>query len=114
MLKTVLLYSIKSNNFDTQKFKSEIMQIQQVYDVHHIHVWSLDGETNLATLHVTITPDSSLQDFHSIKKEITQISKQFNIGHVTIQLDTIDEHCLDHCNATEKKDDAHCHVHHHH
>ena len=101
-------------NFDTQKFKSEIMQIQQVYDVHHIHVWSLDGETNLATLHVTITPDSNLQDFHSIKKEITQISKQFNIGHVTIQLDTIDEHCHDHCNATEKKDDAHCHVHHHH
>ena len=101
-------------NFDTAKFKADIMQIEYVYDVHHIHVWSLDGETSLATLHVTIKPNVELQNFHEIKRKIYHIGKNYNIGHLTIQLDTIDEHCHDHCNATQKKDDAHCHVHHHH
>lgn len=101
-------------NFDTIKFKAEVLQVENVYDVHHIHVWSLNGETALATLHVTVTQQTQLSDFHKIKQSITQISKKFKIDHITIQLDTIDEHCHDHCSAVKKKDDVHCHAHHHH
>lgn len=101
-------------HFDTAKFKAEVMQVENVYDVHHIHVWSLSDETSLATLHVTVTQQTQLSDFHKIKQQIDKISKQFKICHTTIQLDTIDEHCHDHCTVVEKKDDVHCHAHHHH
>ena len=39
-------------NLDANEIKEHIEEINGVVDVHHIHLWSMDGQNNFATMHV--------------------------------------------------------------
>ncbi|MBQ2639712.1 MAG: cation transporter [Bacilli bacterium] len=91
------------NNIDIDKIKDSLLKISNVEDIHHIHVWSIDGYNNYATLHVV----SNNKD---IKNKIRSKLKDFNIKHVTIEVESKDEECLDkNCDVDNQK-----HHHHHH
>ena len=83
-----------------------ICEVEGVLSVHHIHVWSMDGHNNYATMHVVVKGDT-----HTIKHNIRGELKEHGIGHATLEIETEDEHCHE----------EHCHVdvvssagHHHH
>ena len=83
-----------------------ICEVEGVLSVHHIHVWSMDGHNNYATMHVVVKGD-----MHTIKHNIRGELKEHGIGHATLEIDTEGEHCHE----------EHCHVdvtssagHHHH
>ncbi|WP_420960968.1 cation diffusion facilitator family transporter [Brucella sp. IR073] len=60
--------------------------IPGVEDVHHIHVWSLDGKSNLATMHVEIAPQA---DAAAIVARVKQrLASMHGIAHATIEIDT--------------------------
>lgn len=85
-----------------------ILEIDGVLDVHHIHIWSLDGYNNYATMHVVCDDDT-----RTIKASIREELKEHNIGHVTLELESPDEHCKDiHCHVHHCE--GHAHHHHHH
>ena len=82
--------------------KTNLLKIDGVEDIHHIHVWSIDGYNNYATLHV-------VSDSKDIKKDIRNKLKKLKISHVTIEVESKDEKCLDkNCEIT-----THTHKHHH-
>ncbi len=87
--------------------KEHILEIQGVLDVHHIHIWSMDGINNYATMHI-VTNESA----HSIKEKIRQELKEHNIGHVTLELEAENEKCNE--TFCSVKDNPHSHGHHHH
>ena len=83
-----------------------ICEVEGVLSVHHIHVWSMDGHNNYATMHVVVKGDT-----HTIKHNIRGELKEHGIGHATLEIETEGEHCHE----------EHCHVdvvssagHHHH
>ena len=83
-----------------------ICEVEGVLGVHHIHVWSMDGHNNYATMHVVVNGDA-----HIIKDKIRDELREHGIGHVTLELEAEGEHCHE----------EHCHVdvvsssgHHHH
>ena len=83
-----------------------ICEVEGVLSVHHIHVWSMDGHNNYATMHVVVKGDT-----HTIKHNIRGELKEHGIGHATLEIETESEHCYE----------EHCHVdvassagHHHH
>ncbi len=83
-----------------------------VADVHHVHVWGLNQEKRMATLHVVV---SSGADTDAIRRQIeTLLFDQFSIGHTTIQLERA--HCADGstseipCLRTQGCDDEHSHA----
>ena len=87
-----------------EEIKEHIMEIKGVKDVHHIHLWSMDGINNYATMHVVTSSKSG-----DIKDSIREELKEHGITHVTIELE----------NEKEKCSDIKCHVehessHHHH
>ena len=92
----------KDVNID--ELKSHLLKIKDVIDIHHIHVWSIDGFNNYATMHI-VTKSSNIS---LVKKKIREELKEHNICHAI--LETEDEAC----------DDVECHVelvgesHHHH
>ena len=89
-----------------QELKEHICAIDGVLDVHHIHVWSMDGYNNYATMHI-VTDD----DNHEVKEKIREELQEHNIGHVTLELEASDEHCHDkHCHTEHTE---HCDLHHH-
>ncbi len=88
-----------------QGVKNKLCKISGVEGVHHIHLWSIDGEENLATMHIVTNGDTD-----KIKKEVKSILLDLGINHSTIETEKLGEACGDkQCNTSE-----HSHTHHHH
>lgn len=97
-------------NVDIEEIKEHLLEIEGVNDVHHIHVRSIDGYNNLATLHVKVEEYS-----HIIKEKIKEELKEHNIGHSTIELELNGEECDDaECKVENGNHEHHHHHHHHH
>lgn len=95
---------------DIHEIKEHIEGIQGVLDAHHIHIWSMDGQSNYATMHVVTNSDP-----HEIKEKVREELREHGIGHVTIELEAEGEHCRDeHCHVEIKESSGHHHHHHHH
>ena len=109
-LKAVLDIFLKKtpHNIDVHEIKEHITEIDGVIDVHHIHIWSIDGFHNYATMHIVTNADS-----HEIKKKIRQELSEHGIGHSTLELETESEHCHDINCHLEAEPSRHHHHHHH-
>ena len=95
-------------SIDVAEIKSHLLEIDGVLDVHHIHLWSMDGQINFATMHIKHNGDA-----HKIKHAIRHALKEHSIGHATLELEDKTEHCheqechLEHQHAEQQ------HHHHH-
>lgn len=97
------------NSIDISELKEHLNEIDEVIDVHHIHVWSMDGFTHFATMHVTAKENSK-----EVKDKIREELKEHGIGHVTIELESEDENCCSKNCVIEANTEGHHHHHHHH
>ena len=70
------------------EIKHHLLELKHVLDVHHIHIWSIDGYNNYATMHVVVNKNTN-----KIKDEIRVELKKHGISHVTIEIETDDEKC---------------------
>lgn len=86
-------------NMDVQEIRGHLMGIDGITDVHHMHIWSMDGSSNYATMHIVTDEDG-----HHIKETVREKLRHHGITHATLELETVGEHC----------DAIHCHVHHSH
>ena len=94
------------HGIEVEDIKNHLCEIPFVDEVHHIHIWSIDGENNFATMHVkTIS-----KDIKQIKKKIREELLEHNINHVTIEI----EDDKDHCDEEKCELKAITHHHHHH
>lgn len=94
----------KPENIDIEEIRNHILKIKGVKNIHHFHIWAVDEENVLATMHVVSKKD--------VKKEIKEELKEHGIDHSTIELEKEDEECSEQeCNIKLGK---HCHHHHHH
>lgn len=92
-------------NIRVEELKNHLLKIKEIKDIHHIHVWSLDGNNNYSTMHIV----TDTKDPVKLKKAVRNEMLEHNIIHTTIEIEGSDEKCLD----------KECHVdiktsHHHH
>lgn len=87
--------------------KKHLNEIEGVIDVHHIHLWSLDGNTNYLTMHVV----TNSKNINKLKKKIREELLEHEISHVTIEIEEDDNCSEKECNVKN----VHLgHSHHHH
>ncbi len=89
----------------TEEIKEHLLKIDGIADVHHIHIWSLDGQSHLATMHAVTSADSS-----DVKKKIKDELREHGIMHSTIELEKDGEDCTE----TDCQTVLLRHNHHHH
>ena len=94
------------NSIDISELKEHL---NEIIDVHHIHVWSMDGFTHFATMHVT-----AKENCKEVKDKIREELKEHGIGHVTIELESEDENCCSKNCVIEANTEGHHHHHYHH
>ncbi len=70
--------------------EEQIKSIGDILDVHHIHIWSIDGQNSYATMHVVTKTDSC-----DIKEKIRRKLREFGIYHVTLEMESEKEHCYE-------------------
>lgn len=97
------------NGVDAREIKEHIQEIEGVLDAHHIHIWSMDGQNGYATAHIVADGD-----FHTIKDKVRRELKEHGIGHVTLELESVAEHCHEKECRIETSSIGHTHHHHHH
>ena len=96
------------NDVDIEELKKHLQEIKDVEDIHHIHVWSMDGYNNYATMHI-VTKSKNVQE---VKKQIREELSEHNICHAI--LETEDEACEEKECHIELHHEEHHHHHHHH
>lgn len=105
------LFLVKTpEGIDIDEIRSELMKLDGVTDVHHIHVWSMDGNGNYATMHIVTDSDQT-----EIKRSVKEALHDRGIVHATLETETVQEKCTDeHCRVLYSCEDGHHHHHHHH
>ena len=119
----ILIHAIKSykkifnlflektpEDIEIDEIKEHLLKIKEVDGVHHIHIWSMDGINNYATMHI-VTETKKIKELkQSIKEELNE----HGISHSTIEIERKDECCEDEeCHIKEHTNHGHHHHHHH-
>ncbi len=95
---------------DVSEIKAHIMALDGVQDVHHIHLWSMDGQNNYATMHIV-----SNADHQQIKQSVREELREHGIGHATLEFEQEGEACREEiCRVEHHQHSGHHHHHHHH
>ena len=94
------------NDIDIEELKKHLLEIEDVEDIHHIHIWSIDGFNNYATMHIV----SKSKNISKVKHEIREELLEHNICHAI--LETEEEACSDKECHIELKENHHHHHHH--
>lgn len=96
-------------DIEIDELKEHILKIKGVEGIHHIHIWSMDGINNYATMHI-VTDTKKIDELkNSIKEEL----KEHGITHTTIETEDKNCECSEHeCAIIESN--HHGHHHHHH
>ena len=108
--KIVDLFILKTpQGITLEDIKKDIKGIDGVGGVYHLHVWSLDGINNVATLHAEIEGNAQL-----IKRSIRKELLKHSIVHATIEICEGKEDLVG-CEIGDlEKTHVNAHSHHHH
>ncbi len=86
----ILLEAVPSD-INIEDIRRTLMEINEVKDVHDIHIWCITPEIKMLTCHVVVTE----QDLRKASELISHINlllkERFSINHSTIQVETLNK-----------------------
>lgn len=75
-------------DIDYQAIKDDLLKINGVFGVHHVHAWSIDEHNIIFSAHVNMH-DMKISEAQQIYTEIDDLmEKKYHMCHVTIQAET--------------------------
>ena len=95
-------------DISVEEIKKHLLEIKEIVDVHHIHIWSMDGVTNYSTMHIVIE-DKNIKE---IKSRIREKMSQLGISHTTIEIEDKNDNCDEKECKIKINNGAHYHHHH--
>lgn len=96
-------------NISVEEIKKHLLEIRGIIDVHHVHIWSIDGYNNYSTMHV-VTDEKNIKE---LKNKIREEMNEHGICHTTIEIEDKDDIC-DEKECEIKVNNEIGHHHHHH
>jgi cobalt-zinc-cadmium efflux system protein len=82
-------------NIDLRELLSKIRKVPGTLGVHDCHVWSLDGERHVLTMHVIVDPTTTVPAIEILKQKIRQVVDTAGRFHLTIEIECDPEKCPD-------------------
>ncbi|MCH5167262.1 MAG: cation transporter [Erysipelotrichales bacterium] len=98
------------NNISSDDLINHLKEISGIKDVHHLHLWSIDGNQIIATIHIICNEE----DADIVKKKVREEMQEHGVNHVTIEIEKDEHDCDDlECNVSEANSSQQHHHHHH-
>jgi cobalt-zinc-cadmium efflux system protein len=82
-------------NIDGEEIEKALLNIEGIESVHDLHLWSMDGEFNISSVHIVVGTNQDSSHIMELKKKVKQTMKQFNIRHSTVEVEQDEENCED-------------------
>jgi len=82
----ILLQGIPAE-IDLSAIQQAIRQVPGVCDVHHMHVWSQDGEHHVLTAHIVIDDADTYEDVAAVRQQVKELVRRYGIVHATIEVE---------------------------
>jgi cobalt-zinc-cadmium efflux system protein len=94
------------------EIESKLQAIEGVVDIHDLHLWTLDGSYNVATLHVVVAGPMGLEETELVKRRVRARLKELDIHHATIEIEdqNVDcemEDCAEHAHPGKLEEPKH-------
>ena len=96
-----------------EKIKKNILKINNIASLHHMHIWSLEGEHHVFTSHIKLKNITDFQELLEVKKQVKNVLKEYHFDHYTIETELDNESC-ELLTSEEHDHDDHNHDHHKH
>ena len=97
-----ILLEGKPQEMDTQQIRDDLMALDGVADIHHIHLWSISEQEPLMTFHALLKDDFNGDAMIDVMLEL--LRTQHGIVHATIQIEYSD--CIENPDAVGCVDTA--------
>ncbi|WP_414829979.1 cation diffusion facilitator family transporter [Alteromonas sp. H39] len=89
-----LFFQASPDNSLLQNVTDKLLELDAVSDLHHLHIWSLDGEHHVATVHV-VSQFESKAEYLELKESVSNALQGFELSHTTIEIELTSEECRD-------------------
>ncbi len=86
--KSVDILMQSSADLDYDKIKSDIENIEEVKNIHHVHTWLTDEKTIYFEAHIDLK-DMMISEAEKVYEKISHLLKEhYNVHHITLQFET--------------------------
>lgn len=83
-----ILMQMAPAEIDLPEVEERLMKINELHNIHHIHVWKLTDKVIHFECHLTLEDDIRVSETEQILKKVQKILiDEFDIEHVTIQFE---------------------------
>lgn len=80
-------------DINVENIVKKLKQQDNVVDAHHIHIWSMDGVRNYATLHLVVKSETTKESIINIKNTAKECFDEYGVQHVTVEIEFDTEDC---------------------
>lgn len=97
LLKSAWIITRRSVNILLESTPDEICQnlikkellnkVSEITNIHHMHIWSLNSEIVLSSMHVVVNKEHNINNDALISKITAILKNDYHINHVTIQVE---------------------------
>ncbi len=78
-------------NVDLDAVRANLLSIEGVELIHHLHVWSLDGQHNVVTAHLVVPGATDKAGIIRIRQAAERAIEALDVAHVTLEIEYDDE-----------------------
>lgn len=88
-----ILLQATPEHISEDKVKPVLEGLPGVKEVHDLHVWTLDGEKNIASAHLIVPDSATREDIIRVKHTAVDRLKELGIEHLTVEIEYESEGC---------------------
>jgi cobalt-zinc-cadmium efflux system protein len=75
------------DNVDTKKVREVILNIKEIQDLHHIHIWAISTTQNAMTAHIVVSEHLPHTEITTLKNKIKHELEHLSIQHTTLEFE---------------------------
>ncbi len=81
------------DNVNIEAIRQEVLQLDEIADVHDMHVWTLNGNYHVLSAHLVLHQSRPVDELATVRGRVNQLLKQHKIDHITVQFEVTGEVC---------------------
>lgn len=80
-------------DIDLDAIRRAIEDIEHVASTHHLHLWSLDGENSIFSVHILADKDLTPEQYAQLKQSARLLIQDYGLYHSTVEIELPQEAC---------------------